>query len=248
MTVKISVLIPCYNAENSIRRAITSVIEQTLPVTEILCYDDGSLDASRCILEELRGVDNRVQIFGDCTNKGAGHARKRLLEVASGDWVAFLDADDFWHEGKLEAQMQTALARECQIVVSGYRIVDAKGRTLGERAPPPTINYSRMLLSNWIPMSFSLISSRIAKPENMSTMRLRNDYLFWLKTLREYPTTRVGVIARSMGTYERRNSRLSGSVSRNLISNFRVFRLLGYGYFASSVFLLSNSLIRLTRL
>lgn len=247
MSSRISVLVPCYNAENSIRSSIMSVIQQTVPVAEILCYDDGSTDSSRFILEELKAMDKRVKVFGDGANKGAGHARRRLLEVASGDWFAFLDSDDRWHEGKLAIQMQAVHRHDLQIVVCGYSISDAGGRKLGERKPPTVINYRRMLLSNWIPMSFSLISRRIAKPENMSTMRLRNDYLFWLKTLRAYPQTRVGVIRQSLGTYQRRTSRLSGSIKRNLVANFCVFRMLGYGYFASTLFLFFNVLIRLSR-
>ena len=100
--LRISVVIPCYNAEAYIRQAIQSALEQTLPPLEILVIDDASTDRS---VEVAASFGFPIRVIRQAKNKGAAVARNVGIRLAHGDWIAFLDADDLWNPDKLEKQL-----------------------------------------------------------------------------------------------------------------------------------------------
>ncbi|WNZ23803.1 glycosyltransferase family 2 protein [Leptolyngbya sp. NK1-12] len=98
----ISVIIPAYNAEKTILSAITSVQKQTFSDWEVIVINDGSTDGT---VQKLASIsDQRLKVFS-YPNAGVSTARNRGLDRASGDYIAFLDADDQWTADKLEAQL-----------------------------------------------------------------------------------------------------------------------------------------------
>ena len=102
----VSVVIPAYNAATTIVRSINSVLNQTIPVTEIIVVDDGSPDGDD-LKQVLMPFDNRVKLVRK-DNGGAASARNFGIGLASGEWVAFLDADDYWEPEKIATQVSTA--------------------------------------------------------------------------------------------------------------------------------------------
>lgn len=102
---EISVIIPSYNRAGVLPRALDSVLSQTSPASEVILVDDGSTDETRELIQahypEIR------YIYQD--NKGVSTARNTGIRHASGEWLAFLDSDDCWHQDKL--QIQSALLR-----------------------------------------------------------------------------------------------------------------------------------------
>lgn len=100
-----SVLIPVFNGAATVERAVRSVLGQSDPDLEVICVDDGSTDETLAV---LRGVDDaRVQVVAHGENEGISAARNTALGAASGEFVAFLDADDCWEPGFLH-RMHTA--------------------------------------------------------------------------------------------------------------------------------------------
>ncbi len=100
---KISVIIPSFNREKTVVRAINSVLEQNYPNIELIVVDDGSSDNTATILKKkyLKSL-----ILLEQTNQGVSSARNRGVEQSSGKWIAFLDSDDYWHPKKLAYQIQ----------------------------------------------------------------------------------------------------------------------------------------------
>jgi glycosyltransferase involved in cell wall biosynthesis len=98
--VKISVIIPAYNAATTIRATLDSVLGQTIHPHEILVMDDGSKDDTPSILDAYK---SRITVFRQ-TNAGLSKSRNALIDKARGDLIAFLDADDLWHPKYLEVQ------------------------------------------------------------------------------------------------------------------------------------------------
>ena len=131
MNALVSVIIPTYNSDRYIVAAIRSVLAQTYPHWEILVIDDGSQDETQQILQPM------VEQYGDRlhyiyqTNQGVSAARNRGIEAATGEFVAFLDADDIFLPDKLAAQI-AVFAEQPQLgmVHSGWRRVDAAGNPL----------------------------------------------------------------------------------------------------------------------
>ena len=116
---KVSVIIPVYNTENFLRECLDSVINQTLKDIEIICVDDGSTDDSLNILKEYAEKDNRIKVLTQ-KNKGAGAARNLGLINASGEYLSFPDADDFFELDMLEKFYQKAKDENSDIVVCNF--------------------------------------------------------------------------------------------------------------------------------
>lgn len=102
-TPKISAIIPTYNREKLIARAIESVLNQSYPPAEIIIVDDGSTDNTKAVIEAIS--DPRIKYVYQ-ENKGAGAARNTGVINASCDWIAFLDSDDTWRKDKLLHQVE----------------------------------------------------------------------------------------------------------------------------------------------
>lgn len=121
---QVSVVIPAFNAEATLSRAIDSALEQTVPDHEIIVCNDGSMDGTAAILD--RYGDRVVALHQD--NAGRSAARNRCLEVASAPFVAFLDADDWWLPTKLEHQLSAAQQHpECDVFYGNLYVVDGSG-------------------------------------------------------------------------------------------------------------------------
>lgn len=103
-TVPVSVVIPAYRAAHTIRRSLDSVLQQSTPPTEILVIDDGSPDGEE-LSSAILQYGSAVTLLRK-TNGGAASARNFGIEHAKHDWIAFLDADDYWEIDKLERQMK----------------------------------------------------------------------------------------------------------------------------------------------
>lgn len=104
MQEKISVIIPTYNREKSIARAVRSILAQTYRNYEVLIVDDGSTDSTRKIVESFG--DDRIRYIYLEENSGVSHARNVGIQMAECDYIAFLDSDDEWLPEKLEKQME----------------------------------------------------------------------------------------------------------------------------------------------
>lgn len=94
---KVSVIIPVYNVEPYLKRGLDSVVNQTLSDIEIICVDDCSTDNSLQILREYEQKDSRIKVIAQEVNKSQGVARNLGIEIASGEYIMFLDPDD-WYE------------------------------------------------------------------------------------------------------------------------------------------------------
>ena len=103
----VSVVIPCYNCAAYLASAIESALEQTRPALEIIVVDDGSADESP---EIARSYGSPVRVVSQ-SNRGVSAARNRAIDLASGDWIGFLDADDVWAPDKLERQLEAVRSR-----------------------------------------------------------------------------------------------------------------------------------------
>lgn len=115
-TVKVSVIIPIYNAAEFLEECLDSILNQTLKEIEIICVNDGSKDNSLDILREYEKKDSRIVVV-DQVNQGAGAARNNGLEIAKGEYLSFLDADDFFEKDMLEKSYEAAHKVDADVCV-----------------------------------------------------------------------------------------------------------------------------------
>lgn len=112
--VKVSVIIPVYNAEAHLRQCLDSVTSQSLTDIEIICVDDGSTDGSLNILREYERADNRFTVLIQ-ENLYAGVARNAGMDVSRGEYLCFLDSDDFFEKDMLSSMYSKAKSTDAQI-------------------------------------------------------------------------------------------------------------------------------------
>lgn len=117
-----AVIIPAHNSEGTIERAVKSVLNQNAADLDCLVIDDGSTDETAAVVERLMQGDPRLRIIRQ-ENLGVSSARNRGLNEVRGEWVAFLDADDWVEPNWVQSALESAAATGAQIVMSGA-IVD----------------------------------------------------------------------------------------------------------------------------
>lgn len=117
--LKVSIIIPVYNEEQYLKQCLDSICNQTLKEIEIICVDDGSSDCSLEILQKYAEKDARIRVLTQ-KNQFAGVARNRGMEYASGKYLSFLDADDYFETDMLEKMYEKAEKKEADIVICRY--------------------------------------------------------------------------------------------------------------------------------
>lgn len=115
---KISVIIPVYNAQKYLARCLESVIEQTFQDIEIICINDKSKDNSSLILDEYSRKDKRIKVIENAQNIGAALTRNVGINTAKGDYIYFIDADDYIEPKYLECMYSTIEKESCDIVLN----------------------------------------------------------------------------------------------------------------------------------
>jgi len=120
--IKVSVIIPVYNAEKYLRECLDSIINQTLQEIEILCINDGSTDCSEKILEQYADNEKRIRVISQ-ENRGVSSARNQGLKNAIGEFVAFIDADDYIELDMLECLYKSAKNFDADIIVFSGDVV-----------------------------------------------------------------------------------------------------------------------------
>lgn len=127
--VKVSVILPIYNQEKYLTTALDSLQNQTLKDAEFICVNDGSKDNSLKILQDYAQRDCRIKIL-DQINQSAGVARNNGLKVAKGEYVAFLDPDDWLEPNALETLYKKSKKQDCDMLVFNFKRLDEAGNVL----------------------------------------------------------------------------------------------------------------------
>ena len=135
--LKVSVIVPVYNAEKHIDKCINSLINQSYGNLEIILVNDGSSDNSLNKLKNYMNNDNRIKVFNQ-KNKGAGSARNTGLKKSSGDFVTFLDADDCFAVDAIKNMLSVA-EENTDIIIGGIRIYSTNMQIICKSIPSQNV-------------------------------------------------------------------------------------------------------------
>ena len=131
---KISVVVPVYNAEAYLEKCLNSILGQTYENLEIILVNDGSTDRSAEIIENYKNKDPRIVVINK-ENGGVSSARNRGIDVATGKFIIFVDADDYIENNMFETLEEDLFKNNVDISMCGYRNVDVNGNILYESKP-----------------------------------------------------------------------------------------------------------------
>lgn len=132
---KISVIVPVYNVEKYLHRCVDSILAQTFTDFEVLLIDDGSTDKSGKICDDYGNLDKRVRVFHKA-NGGVSSARNLGLDNVCGEWVYFVDSDDFLDSNHLQNYAEAL--NDVDLVYQGYKLVDERTGEVLQRKMMPT--------------------------------------------------------------------------------------------------------------
>jgi len=127
---KVSVIIPCYNSENYLKKAVDSVLNQSICELQIILVDDGSIDKTPVLLQQYKMQDNRVEVVTHSKNIGLGAARNSGIKIATGEYLFFLDSDDYIHPNSFEVLYDKAQTEQLDILQAQHMVHENGDRTL----------------------------------------------------------------------------------------------------------------------
>lgn len=188
----VSVVIPSFNMARFVRDAVESALNQTYTDFELIVVDDGSNDDTEHILQPYRG---RICYFKQA-NSGVSAARNRGIELARGQYVAFLDADDLWLPDKLELQMQAFdRQKDLALVACGYSVRRSDGKTVMRNVvrknyPTRTELFKALSICQLIPGCASgvMIKKKCFSEVGVfdTTLMMGEDWDMWLRVISQY--------------------------------------------------------------
>ena len=186
MSDLISIITPTYNCGKFIGETIESVINQTYENWEMIIVDDCSKDNTKDIVNKYVQNDDRIKYYLLEKNSGAAIARTKAMELANGNYMAFLDSDDLWVEDKLEKQLKFMKENNFNFVCTEYEQIDEQSNPLGKIIKVrDKANYNRVLLDCPVGNSTVMYNVKAIGKFQVPNIRKRNDDALWLKMLKK---------------------------------------------------------------
>jgi len=235
----VSIITPIYNNANVIAKTISSVLNQTYPNWELLLVDDASLDETIDTVKPYTESDLRIKLFLHSKNKGAAEARNLGTKMATGNYIAFLDADDLWKENKLELQVKQLINNVTDVSFGSYEWIDSKGDPLNKKVhAAKVLTYNKLLKANYIGNLTGIYNCERLGKIFTKDLKKRQDWLLWLEALNRSAKPAIG-IQETIAYYRITDGSLSSNKTNLIKHNFNVYRKgLGFNLVKSLAYLL----------
>ena len=234
--IVVSVIIPAYNCTAFLGQALDSALAQDVPM-EILVVDDCSQDDVAGFMERYRDCP-QVRCLRNETRMGVAETRNRGVSAARGEYVAFLDADDYWEKDKLKKQLKLIREKGTVLCSTARELMNPDGTLTGYIIPvKPEIGYRDLQLHNQINCSSVLIKTQVAREFPMHHDDSHEDYLMWLEVLEKYG--KVCAIHDPLMKYRMTDTGKSGNKWNSAKMTYRTYRYMGFGLFRTMVYFTS---------
>ena len=185
---KVSIIVPMYNAEKFIGKTIESVLSQTYENWEMLIMNDVSTDNSLAVVNEYVKKDDRIKVLNTEKNMGVVKGRNHLIDLANGKFIAFLDADDYWHSQKLEKQIQFMKEKNAGISCTEYTRVKENDEKINEVVIKSEISYTDMLKNNYLGCLTVMYDVEKVGKRYFKELEKNEDYVLWLEIVKDVKT------------------------------------------------------------
>ncbi len=237
----VSIVMPAYNCEKYVVEAINSILAQTYRNWELLVLDDGSKDNTLRIIKEFSQKDSRIKALPNGKNMGVSATRNRGIELASGEWIAFLDSDDMWKPEKIEKQFEIVEKEAAEFLFTGSSYINEEGESFkGIFEVPEKVTYKKLRNQNVISCSSVLVKKKYFKNIKMEKDEMHEDYAVWLRILK------LGVIAYGVNEplliYRISKNSKSGNKMKTVKMTYKVFRFVGINPIGSVYFMIRHVL------
>lgn len=248
---KISVIVPVYNTEKYLQHCIDSILAQTFTDFELLLIDDGSKDGSGVICDKYAAKDKRVKVFHK-ENGGVSSARNMGLDNAKGEWLIFLDSDDFWSDiDILDVLINSANKIDDVDIVRGeFKIYNQNsGMLKTPNISKKKLNYQNQNISNQIFLKYIvgrdfysvllLCRAKIVKNIRFNTERIYLEDMEWIISILIHPIKCV-YVARPFYVYRHHEDAVTSKTDIRLLRDAFSMCL----YLKKQLFLINNEVLK----
>lgn len=241
--ILVSIIIPSYNAARYIEHTIMSALAQKVE-KEIIIIDDCSTDNTKNVLQKFLLQEEIRFIFNE-RNIGVAESRNIGINLASGKYIAFLDADDVWLENKLEKQIKLLEKKEGVLCCTGRELISENGKILHKYVGvKEEITYNELMRNNSIACSSVVLLKEVAKEFMMCHDEFHEDYIMWLQILKKYK--KAYGIDEPLLKYRLTQHGKSRNKFKSIYMTYGVYRYIGISSI-KSIFYLINHLIQATK-
>lgn len=186
MKAEVTVITAAYNASTYIEKCIQSVLEQTV-YCQMIVVNDASTDETVEIAKKYETLyPEQIQVISNEHNCGVAVSRNKGIRLAKTEYVAILDADDWWTSDKIERQLCRIKEKKADVCFSGREIATPDGTCTGHVIHvPEAVDYKKLLRGNIIPCSSVVMKKSVALQYPMDHDELHEDYITWLTMLKD---------------------------------------------------------------
>lgn len=218
---EVSIITPCYNSSKFLQQTIDSVLNQTFTDWEWLITDDKSTDNSVEIIRKVN--DERIKLTVAEKNGGAGHARNLSLEKATGRFITFLDADDFWEPNFLEEMVSFMKKENAELAYSNYSRCDENLiPKIDDFKADKNVSFNNLLKTCRLSLLSSMYDSQRVGKEFFPERSKREDHVMWLNLLKKIPVGKP--LPKTMAKYRMHASSISRKKTNIMLDQYLVYK------------------------
>ena len=240
----VSVIMPYYKKKRYLKKSIFSVLNQSYENFEIILINDDPFEDKQ-FLKNIKNLDSRIKLINNKNQIGAGFSRNKGIKKSKGDYIAFLDCDDYWHKDKLQTQINYMIRNNNLFSFTAYKIIDVKGYIIGKRKAKKYLKFKDLVKSCDIGLSTVILKKKLMKKNLFPNLKTKEDYVLWLKISK----AKVEIIGinKFLTFWRKLDNSLSSNTLQKILDGFRVYRIhMKYNIVKSfiSLFILSINFLR----
>ena len=234
---------PYYKKSNYVDETVNSILNQTFKEFEIIIVDDELSDNSTKVLNRIKQLDKRINIFKNKKNLGAGQSRNNAINLCNGEFIAFCDCDDLWKSNKLETQLKIMHKLNLEFSHTSYEIIDKKNSKIGYRDAKENLSFLQLQKSCDIGLSTVILKKNLFdnKKFRFGETKTKEDYILWLSLAKN--DIIIFGIKDCLVSWRKSKDSLSSSTFQKIYDGYKVYKVyLQYSRLKSFYFLFRLSL------
>ena len=234
MNSLVSVIMPYYNKKDYFLVSINSVLNQTYRKLEIIIiYDDKDKNDLEYIKNCIKN-DLRVKIIFNDKNKGVAYSRNKAISIAQGEYIAFLDCDDYWETNKIEVQLNFMLTHGYDFSHTTYQVLNYNGKIVSTIKAQKTLKYKELLKSCDIGLSSVILKRKLLSEMKFPELKTKEDFVLWLSLAKK--SVDLAGLDKPLMFWRQTPNSLSSSILQKLKDAFKVYYLYEKKNFFYSIF------------
>ena len=242
----VSIIMPYFKNKEFFLQSIKSVLDQTYGNIEVLIVYDDYNKEDLSYIKNCINKDSRVKIFINDKNKGVAYSRNKAISYATGEYIAFLDCDDYWELEKINLQLNFMLLNNHNFSFTAYNIIDRNEKNIGQIRAKNSLKYKDLLKSCDIGLSTVILKRNLLKDLNFPELKTKEDFVLWLSLAKK--SVSLNGFDKILTSWRKSSNSLSSSVIQKLKDAFKVYYIYeNKSYIASIIYVIRLSVYALIK-